>query len=391
MLVPDAAAVVPAPEPAASATARKRGGHIAELDGIRALAIWLVLAAHLLFQPPVTPAARAFIPAPLATILTHGWLGVDLFFVLSGFLITGILLRTKGLGRGAYFRGFYLRRTLRILPLYFVILIVLYVAYRGHYGSYFALCAVLSANLATLARIPIPDAGGPFWSLGVEEQFYLFWPWIVLWLDARRLVIAALVIIVAEPFLRMFANESELQLTWYRLDGLAMGSLLAAWFAFWDGDARSARALAIGLAAVAIGISVVGQPFGINHEGPASTSFRITQAVCVFGALLVVAVAFRGHPALGILRSPAAVTTAALSYCIYLVHRPLVDAFTATIGPTAWFSGLAPAATTLLRIVAVVGAAYGLAALSGRFLERPLQRLGTPAKEARPRPSPKAA
>ena len=354
----------------------KLGGHVAELDGIRAFAIWLVLAAHLLFTQPATPAGTAFIPRAVAAVLAHGWLGVDLFFVLSGFLITGILLRTKDLGRGKYFRRFYLRRVLRILPLYFAILVILFAAFRGQYGAYFAFCALLSANLSGLASVPVPDAAGPFWSLAVEEQFYLFWPWLVLWLDARRLAIVALAIIVAEPFVRIFATESQLEFTWYRLDGLAMGALVAIWYSLWNGERRSARTFALTLASVAIAISVIGAPFGVNHEGPGSTSFRITQAVCIFGALVVGALSLRGHVALGFLRSRIAVTTAVLSYCLYLVHRPLVDAFTGTIGATPWFVSLPAEGGTVFRLAIVLLAAYGLAALSQRFLEAPVQRLG---------------
>jgi len=353
----------------------KRGGHVAELDGIRALAIWLVLAAHLLFEMPTTSAGRAFIPSALAVILAHGWLGVDLFFVLSGFLITSILLRTKELGRGEYFRRFYLRRTLRILPLYFVVLGILFIAYGGQYGAYFAFCTLLSANLAGLANVPIPDGAGPFWSLAVEEQFYLFWPWLVLWLGPRRLAFAAFSIVVAEPFIRLFATDPDLKFTWYRLDGLAMGALIAVWFASWDGNARSARNLALSLVAIAIGISVVGQPYGVNHDGLLSTSFRITQAICFFGALVIGAVSLRGHAALSLLRSRFAVVTAVLSYCLYLIHRPLIDGFTGTIGATPWFLALPPEAGTLLRFTVVLVAAYGLAALSKRFLEDPFQRL----------------
>ncbi len=376
MLAPDIAETAPVTAPRLSASAVKRGGHVLELDGIRAFAIWLVLAAHLLFTQPATAAGTDFIPRALAAILAHGWLGVDLFFVLSGFLITGILLRTKGLGRGKYFRRFYLRRVLRILPLYFVVLVILFAAFRGQYAAYFAFCALLSANLSGLASVPVPDAAGPFWSLAVEEQFYLFWPWLVLWLDARRLATIALAIVVAEPFVRIFASESQLELTWYRLDGLAMGALVAIWYAGWDGDRRSSRALGLGLAAAAVAISVIGAPFGVNHQGPASTSFRITQAVCVFGALVVAAVSLRGHAALGFLRSRIAVTTAVLSYCIYLVHRPLVDAFTGTVGATAWFGSLPAAGGTIFRLAVVLLAAYGLAALSRRFLEEPFQKLG---------------
>jgi peptidoglycan/LPS O-acetylase OafA/YrhL len=128
-------------------------------------------------------------------VLSGGWVGVDLFFVLSGFLITGILRRSKG--SSGYFQNFYARRTLRIMPLYFGYLLLvcgilpalrdpfcrsLYVPpkelvslilYYSNYlqGYYIPLKPINSLHLA------------PFWTLAVEEQFYLVWPFIVLLLN----------------------------------------------------------------------------------------------------------------------------------------------------------------------------------------------------------------
>ncbi|MBD5635375.1 MAG: acyltransferase, partial [Candidatus Eremiobacteraeota bacterium] len=330
------------PEPTIAAISRAPGGHVPELDALRALAIWAVLAAHLLFTAPATAASSAFLPHWAHTLLLHGWLGVDLFFVLSGFLITGILLGTKPGGRSAYFKRFYIRRAARILPLYFAVLLVLFVVSRGQYGAYFALCALMSADFANLFGVAIPDAAGPYWSLGVEEQFYLIWPWLVLWLDRKRLAWAALAVVVVEPVLRYGARPHDLELVWFRADGLALGAYLATWFAAWDGDRRRARTLALALVGVAVAIAAVGIPFGILDEGRASTSLRITQAVLVFGAFLVVAVAYSGSPALAFMRSRATAVTALLSYCLYLVHKPLTDAFAWAARATPFGDRLAP-------------------------------------------------
>ena len=135
MLASKLAATAPKPAAGVASDAAPRGGHVVELDGIRALAIWLVLATHLPFTQPATPAGSAFIPRPVAAILAHGWLGVDLF-VLSGFLITGVLLRTKAIGRRRCFGRFYLQRVPRIVPLYFVVLVILFATFRGSYAAY---------------------------------------------------------------------------------------------------------------------------------------------------------------------------------------------------------------------------------------------------------------
>jgi peptidoglycan/LPS O-acetylase OafA/YrhL len=123
----------------ATVAAKRSGpGRVAELDGIRALAIWAVLLFHGISTVDSAEAAGALSAGPRAlfTLVAHGWLGVDLFFVLSGFLITGILLDSKH--QPTYFRNFWLRRAVRILPLLFALLAVCGLAYRSH-PEYFAL------------------------------------------------------------------------------------------------------------------------------------------------------------------------------------------------------------------------------------------------------------
>ncbi len=359
----------------AAITAASRRGHVPELDGLRALAIWFVLVGHLLFTYPSTPASTRFLPHAVASVLEHGWLGVDLFFVLSGFLITGILLATKSRGSRAYFRRFYIRRAARILPLYFVVLIVLVVAFHGRFAPFFAFCALLSANLASLFNIGVPDAAGPYWSLAVEEQFYLIWPWLVLYLKAERLARVAIGVIAIEPFLRLSAHGQALELMWYRADGLAMGAFLAVWFSKWNGELAPARSLAIGLAGIAAAITVVGIPLGSLRPGDASANFHITQAVCIFGALVVIAVAYSGKRIVAPLRWWALSTTALLSYCIYLVHKPIADGFAWALATNTWYATLSPEASLAFRTVCVLAIAYAAAALSRRFIELPFIRL----------------
>ena len=102
---------------------RRLPSHIPELDGIRAIAIWMVLVLHTFIPDAESSEALARWPKPLLLIMRHGWLDVGLFFVLSGFLITGILLESTGSPH--YTRNFYSRRVLRILPVYFVCLVVM--------------------------------------------------------------------------------------------------------------------------------------------------------------------------------------------------------------------------------------------------------------------------
>jgi peptidoglycan/LPS O-acetylase OafA/YrhL len=285
-------------------------------------------------------------------------------------------LRTKGDGPRAYFRRFYVHRAARILPLYLTVLALLFVFARGQYGAFFALCALMAANVATALGVPVPDAAGPYWSLAVEEQYYLIWPWLVLKFDRKALSWIALAVIAIEPLARLSARGHQLELTWFRADGLAMGAFIATWFAGWNGDVRRARTLALALLGAALVVTLAAVPFGILHESIASKSLRITQAVLAFGSLVVLAIAYSGAPALGILRSRFAVLTALLSYCLYLIHKPLSDAFEWVFARTPFAAHLAPEPTLLVRIVCVLPLAYGIAALSRRFLELPFIRLG---------------
>ena len=159
---------VPTSLPAASARAatRARADHsrVPELDGVRALAIWMVLADHIFLGWPVAPDAYAHVPGALYQAIAHGWLGVDLFFVLSGFLITGILLDSRE--KGHYFRNFYARRFLRIMPLYFTVVIVFAAFYRDAW-PFFALSTLFAANLSHIFGITAPHGPAVLWSLAI--------------------------------------------------------------------------------------------------------------------------------------------------------------------------------------------------------------------------------
>jgi peptidoglycan/LPS O-acetylase OafA/YrhL len=214
--------------PAAIIIGRSRP--IPALDGIRGVAImWVVFhnatafsyASRLLFH----------VPAILAQM---GWIGVELFFALSGFLITRGLLETQATAH--YFRNFYAKRALRILPLYYTVLFVLLVVlprlitlHPPYSNEHQASLWFFFANWTPL----VPYGFAHFWSLAVEEQFYLFWPLVVCWLPAGRLLRVCLWAAVGTLFLRgaMAAYGAD----WWtlyattpaRMDALALGGAVA--------------------------------------------------------------------------------------------------------------------------------------------------------------------
>lgn len=183
---------------------------IPQLDSVRALAILAVFFHH------------AFGVKLL-------WMGVDLFFVLSGFLITGVLLSAKQHTIGGFFAHFYSRRARRILAPYLITLIVTSfffgVAWLRHWYLY-----ILLTNFLLPLHIPHPAAFDPLWSLAVEEQFYLVWPFAVYFLDERHLRRFLVLLIVLAPVLRGVVHFHEhwpiYTLTPFRMDLLAAGALL---------------------------------------------------------------------------------------------------------------------------------------------------------------------
>ncbi len=169
--------------------------HVPVLDGIRGLAILLVLIAH--FNGEAILKEYFPLTGPIITKLAlTGLMGVDLFFVLSGFLITGILLDTKGSKR--FFLNFYARRVLRIFPLYFGTLALIFLVLPALVDLDPAGYEIVDkqwwlwAYLSNFPGHPAWDesklfALGHFWSLAVEEHFYLMWPFVVFSLSARQL------------------------------------------------------------------------------------------------------------------------------------------------------------------------------------------------------------
>jgi peptidoglycan/LPS O-acetylase OafA/YrhL len=212
--------------------------HLAEsrlpaLDGIRGLAVLMVLTFHfwqsLFYLPPATS-----LQAHLH-FLAGGQTGVDLFFVLSGFLITGILLNAKGTPH--FLRNFYVRRALRILPLYYFVVIGFLVAGWINHGFHesFSKTWWYFPFLQNVGMTFWPGAVGEpghFWSLGVEEHFYLLWPMLVLYCDERLLPKVLLAIIAAGVGFRLLLLPivGADNIFWFspcRLDALALGALLA--------------------------------------------------------------------------------------------------------------------------------------------------------------------
>jgi len=189
-----------------TSTSPKRG-HLKPLDGIRGLAVLMVVCSHA-FESDYR-AARSVVVRLLGQTFYYGSFGVDLFFVLSGFLITGILF--DSLDDTGYFRKFYARRALRIFPLYYGVLLVLFALtpiLHLHWKHMGLLLVFYLQNLEP-RRIMTYSPGSDiplyhFWSLAIEEQFYLIWPATVFMIrDKRKLLTTTLLASVGALMLRL--------------------------------------------------------------------------------------------------------------------------------------------------------------------------------------------
>jgi len=364
--------------------------HLPVLDGLRGLAIIIVVWHNASFTNSGDGEFAKF----LSLFANMGWMGVQLFFVLSGFLITGILLDEKGAPR--QLRNFYMRRVLRIFPIYYAVLLV----------AFIILPALGSAPAWSIANksneiwywlylvnwdIPIEGGGGGlshFWSLAVEEQFYLLWPLAVIALSPRALSRLCLALIVSAPIARAvmihhnleFATWAAYEFTFARWDALAVGALLALivrhrpWLE---------RAVAI-LPKVLYGtLAYIAIYMAMNHNFAAVEHglAALNQSVA---ALLFAAALFNGlfssyptaSPWQTLLSSRALRNVGKYSYAIYIFHFPVVVALYA-----AWqkhfgeFQRLNPLLDSNIRLLLVALLSYLLAVCSWYVLEQPCLRL----------------
>jgi peptidoglycan/LPS O-acetylase OafA/YrhL len=339
---------VKGPAPLPEEPVWRPGAHVPALDGLRGVAIACVMLYHqtLIGESP-SALDRAFAWLPLG-----GWAGVDLFFVLSGFLITGILLDSRG--EPGYYRSFYARRALRILPLYYAVAAFsfLVLPHLGHPRAerFAAVAADQGWYWLLLSNVPIALAGAfrhgvmdVSWSLAIEEQFYLAWPLVVAWVPRRRLAglcaaLAALSLLWRTGALLLGAGPvAVLVLTPGRLDGLAVGALVAvaarspgglARLRAWSGPA------ALGAAAVLAAVAAGG---GLDPLRPAMQTAGYSAFVVLAGALLVNTLAApRGSALARTLERAPLVALGRYSYALYLFHLPVRAAIRDALLARGW-------------------------------------------------------
>ena len=368
---------------------RNPQGRTPELDGLRGIAILLVWMGHYFVVP-----ARGMVGFLDGSWFRLGWTGVDLFFVLSGFLIGGILLDVRSSPR--YFTTFYARRFFRIIPLYYVWIAAYMVLAElerrylaAHVGSVQTIDFAIFGQFLFLQNFRDVLASTvsfwwftSTWSLAVEEQFYLVAPVIVRYLSGRTLALVLILVTLASPVARLMVRESGPSGPWlaYRLmpcraDSLAIGMLAAL---LWRGPGmRDWMATHGGILYGLFGVLFAGVAYIWRWHSdpllPLTQTLGYTWLALFFGVTLLLALARPADPLAVLTRARFLRQIGGISYCIYIVHEA-VFLFTHRILLHALpvVTDEKVAAVTILAALIT----YGVAKLSWKYFEAPLLRHG---------------
>jgi len=354
-----------------------------ELDTIRGIAVLFVLFFHGFGFRYGVKGLSGF-PKLFVAATLPGWVGVNLFFVLSGFLITGILLDTKF--DADYYSRFYVRRALRILPLYYAVLVLLAVVTRTGWVSRHASWAFLGLSFFYLSNVTelfgVSMQYGVLWSLAVEEHFYLLWPTIVRSLSRRHVVIAGAIICVVCPCLRGFyfirGYSTGTGYTWLVADGLATGAVLAALARGpWGTRVHMWRVTMI-LFGASLMMFGAGYPFGIFRASRLlGMTLRETALNFFFAGTVALALLVGTSRWKAVVNRPVLQFFGEISYGVYLIHMlifDLEDYFLGRLFPSLSAVGGHFGAMVLLFSIAA-GFTVSVAYLSRWYFEEPFLRL----------------
>ncbi|MFC4335318.1 acyltransferase family protein [Salininema proteolyticum] len=363
------------PSPARTATAAKpaSNGFRPDIQGLRAVAVLLVLLSH------------ATIP-----FMDGGFVGVDVFFVISGFLITSLLVKEFGSTGGVSLAGFFARRARRILPAGTAVLIATLLAAWAWYpvtrmstvlqDAFFS--AVFSVNFSLaiqgtdyLSSDVIPSPFQQYWSLAVEEQFYLVWPLLLIGAIAlgrrkgaavvRWAAILMGVIVAASFILSLIVTADSPPIAYFvtytRVWELGLGALFALGIPLWRRIPEwAAHVLGVG------GLAAIVLSALLYDSDTLFPGYAALLPVLGSAAVLLAGTASRGHAAYPLLNNAPMRFLGDISYSLYLWHWPII-----MIVPLAIDVELNPWLGSLLGLVSV-----GVAYLSYRFIENPLRHVG---------------
>jgi peptidoglycan/LPS O-acetylase OafA/YrhL len=351
-----------------------------ELDALRFMAFFLVFCHHSVIAAVIDRVPTLPMPEQvLSWVALGGGFGVDLFFILSAYLISELLLREKSATGQVDVRSFYIRRILRIWPLYFAFIVFCFILPKITSSSFplkALLCFVfLAGNWYCVVNGAIPSPVSPLWSVSIEEQFYLVWPLIVRIAKRTQIIAIAFCLIIVAFAARwtLLAHAAPRRAIWFntftRLDDIALGVLIAVLL-----NGRIPK-IHPGLRAILFsgGITLLGLSTGwfrVLRDGlPIADGLLGYGCGTIAGVLLFFS--FLGGPQDGLkfLTFRPLVYLGRISYGLYVVHQFVLEATKVTLYR---LMGHSP---TELRFLLAIPPTVILAAVSYRWLESPFLRL----------------
>jgi peptidoglycan/LPS O-acetylase OafA/YrhL len=363
---------------------------VSELDGLRGVAILLVVVYHYIGTGPHS--APGSVLGIVRASFRMGWSGVDLFFILSGFLIGGILLDARSSPR--YFQTFYLRRVHRILPIYYLFVIAYALAAFltvGHAPAPLEMsplkASFLPIHLLFLQNIhEVPgtiftnQCISPLWSLAVEEQFYLAAPLLIRYVSRRGLIICLITAALAAPLIRtvlLCLGHPSASFSWTpaRADGLAFGMLVAV---VWRTPSATTWLVKSHKSIEAVLLLLGGLVAAVAIFAPSPNSILMAtvgfSAIGLFFAVLLLRVLLLpGSMIAGFMRSRLLTEFGMVSYAMYLLHDPINPLVQWFLRRTwAGFASVTEIGATLFAF----GCTWGVARVSWFLLEKPMMRRG---------------
>jgi peptidoglycan/LPS O-acetylase OafA/YrhL len=330
--------------------------HYPTLDGLRGVAVLSVILYHVLHFRP-------------------GWMGVDLFFVLSGFLITSILIDTKK--TTGYFRNFYIKRVLRIFPLYYGTLVIFFLPFLINHSDtiigralpYFGYVQNISFTISGKWPVDSLSPLNHFWSLAIEEQFYIFFPLLIYFVRDRSLPVICATLVLLTIACRCwfyFGLKNDIGcyvFTFCRVDGLLIGALANLY-------ARNFKSLRIEYVVLLLVPVITIAIINMDFTNPLYLTIGFTINALFFALLLLLGLSQNTYIA-RLLNNPVLRHFGKYSYGLYVFHHIYFILINYTI--VTRFKG----SVAMLYLIPAItlAATYFTALLSFHFFEAPLLKL----------------
>jgi peptidoglycan/LPS O-acetylase OafA/YrhL len=352
----------------------------AALDGLRGVALCMVLLQH-----GFNPYPNNLLTAAVHAVAESMFIAIDLFFVLSGYLITCILLRTTE--TPGYFKNFYIRRALRVFPAYYIVLGFVLLFHTYEWGQPPAAWQTQMARDAPFYLLYLQNVvmavrgtGGPWvgldhtWSMPVEEQFYLLWPIVVMLIPRHRMAVGCLLIACGSIIAKLMMHWANAPMwsmyvtTLSHAEGLALGAALGAAVQIhnWQGPPRWFRATGL---ASAVYLIVTLSSWDDQHV------LHTVVASVFFGWVLMETIS---APRTAVLRRVLELrwlrAMGNYSYGVYLIHYPVLWVLSAYFWMT-WKSALGVNLTLLALGITMVSITFPLAIAMYHGVEEPMLRL----------------